>query len=104
MKIYVGNLSFNTSEDSLQRAFEEFGQVEKTIIVKDKQTGKPRGFGFVEMASDEEARTAIAELNDKELDGRRLRVTEARPREASFNDRRSSGGSSSNGGGYHKRF
>lgn len=103
MKIYVGNLSFSTSEETLQKAFEEFGQVEKTIIVQDKQTGKPRGFGFVEMASDEEAKAAIAELNDKEVDGRRLRVTEARPRESSFNDRRG-GGSNGGGGGYHKRF
>lgn len=80
MKIYVGNLSFQTSESALNEAFAAFGSVQSANLVMDRETGRPRGFGFVEM-SDSDAQKAISELNGKELDGRQLTVNEARPRE-----------------------
>jgi len=80
MNIYVGNLSFDVKEENLQTAFEAFGQVSSATIVKDKYSGQPRGFGFVEMPDQNEARTAIANLNGKELLGRQMNVNEARPR------------------------
>jgi cold-inducible RNA-binding protein len=87
MKLYVGNLSFDTGESDLRAAFEAHGTVESVAVVSDKFTGRSRGFGFVEMNNAEEARKAMAELNEKELDGRKLNVNEARPRE----DNRSGG-------------
>jgi len=81
MKLYVGNLSFDTGESDLRAAFEAHGTVESVAVVSDKFTGRSRGFGFVEMNNAEEAKKAMAELNDKELDGRKLNVNEARPRE-----------------------
>jgi cold-inducible RNA-binding protein len=83
MKLYVGNLSFDTGESDLRAAFEAHGTVESVAVVSDKFTGRSRGFGFVEMNNAEEARKAMAELNEKELDGRKLNVNEARPREDS---------------------
>ncbi len=80
MKIYVGNLSFSTTEDSLRTKFEEFGQVEEVAIITDRDTGRSRGFGFVTMPSSDEATAAIEALNSVELDGRALKVNEARPR------------------------
>lgn len=80
MNIYVGNLSFDVKEENLQTAFEAFGQVSSATIVRDKYSGQPRGFGFVEMPDQNEARTAIANLNGKELLGRQMNVNEARPR------------------------
>jgi len=80
MKIYVGNLSYEVTEDDLRSAFESFGQVDSVNIIKDQYSGRSKGFGFVEMASDEEAKTAIDDLNGKELKGRTLNVNEARPR------------------------
>jgi RNA recognition motif-containing protein len=80
MNIYVGNLSFDTKEDDLRQAFESFGQVNNVNIIKDKFTGESRGFGFVEMGSQDEAQAAIAGLNGRELHGRTLNVNEARPR------------------------
>jgi len=79
--IYVGNLSFETSEASLQAAFEAHGEVLAAKIITDRETGRPRGFGFVEMASKEDGQKAIDALNETELDGRTLTVNEARPRE-----------------------
>ncbi|SYZ71985.1 putative RNA-binding protein RbpA [Candidatus Zixiibacteriota bacterium] len=79
MNIYVGNLSYETSEDDLRQAFESFGQVANVTILKDKFSGKSRGFGFVEMPTDDEAQAAISGLNGKELSGRTLKVNEARP-------------------------
>lgn len=93
MKLYVGNLSFNTSEDGLRQAFAAFGDVSSATIVTDRDTGRPRGFGFVEMNDDSQAKAAIAGLNGKDLDGRTLNVNEARPRE----DR---GGRGGGGGGF----
>lgn len=87
MNIYVGNLSYQTTEDSLRGAFEAFGEVASVSILKDKYSGESRGFGFVEMPVKSEAMAAIDGLNDQELDGRRLRVNEARPRK----DRRGGG-------------
>jgi len=81
MNIYVGNLRYNMSEDALKVIFEEYGQVASVKIIRDRFSGESKGFGFVEMASDDEAKKAIAELNGKEVDGRALRVNEARPRE-----------------------
>lgn len=95
MNIYVGNLSYSTTEDSLRQAFEAFGQVSSASVIKDKYSGESRGFGFVEMASKEEAEKAIAEMNGKELDGRTITVNEARPR----TDRGPGGGGRSGGGG-----
>lgn len=83
MNIYVGNLNWSTTESDLQVAFEEYGQVSSVTIIKDKYTGQSRGFGFVEMPSDEEGQAAIEGLNGKELDGRTLRVDMARPRDDS---------------------
>ena len=92
MNIYVGNLSFSVKEEDLQTAFAAFGQVSSAPIVRDKYSGQARGFGFVEMPDQNEARTAIANLNGKELQGRQMNVNEARPRP----DR---GGPSRQGGG-----
>lgn len=92
MNIYVGNLSYNTSDADLQAAFEAFGRVSSARVIEDKMTGRSRGFGFVEMANDAEARTAIEKLNGADLQGRNITVNEARPREE-----RSSG---RGGGGY----
>ena len=80
MKLYVGNLSFDTSESDLRSAFEAHGTGESVAVVSDKFTGRSKGFGFVEMSNAEEAKTAMAELNEKDLDGRKLNVNEARPR------------------------
>ncbi len=79
--IYVGNLSFQTTEQDLEAAFSAYGQVERAQLVKDRDTGKSRGFGFVEMADDAGADRAIEALNGSQLDGRNLTVNEARPRE-----------------------
>lgn len=81
MKIYVGNLSRDVSDEDLLKAFESFGRVESATVVKDKFTGESRGFGFVEMPSVSEARSAINGMNGKELKGRAVNVNEARPRE-----------------------
>jgi cold-inducible RNA-binding protein len=81
MKIYVGNLSFDTTDDRLREAFSQYGQVQSATLVTDRDTGRPRGFGFVEMGDDGEARAAIAGLNGASLDGRDLKVNEAKPRE-----------------------
>ncbi len=92
MNIYIGNLSFDVTEEELKEAFEVFGKVETVRILKDNYTGKPRGFGFVEMSNNAEAQSAIKELNEKELKGRRLKVNEARPRTENRGSRRGSGG------------
>jgi cold-inducible RNA-binding protein len=80
VKIYVGNLSFNLSEDELKQKFEEFGSVNSVNIIKDRDTGKSKGFGFVEMAEKEAGDSAINEMNGQEYEGRRIIVNEARPR------------------------
>jgi RNA recognition motif-containing protein len=80
MNIYVGNISYNVREDELRTTFGSFGQVESVKIIRDKYSGQSKGFGFVDMPSAEEARSAITDLNGKELNGRTLKVNEARPR------------------------
>jgi RNA recognition motif-containing protein len=86
--IYVGNLSFGATEESVRALFETYGAVDRVNIVTDRDTGRPRGFGFVEMANDAEGSKAIAGVNGKDLDGRTLNVNEARPK----TDRASGGG------------
>ena len=81
MKLYVGNLSFNTSDQDLSTLFGEVGTVQSTNIIQDRETGRSRGFGFVEMSSKEEGQKAIATLHGKEIDGRELKVNEAKPQE-----------------------
>jgi RNA recognition motif-containing protein len=83
MNIYVGNLSYNMSEDELRVAFGAYGEVSSVKILMDRETGRSRGFGFVEMPNQGEAEAAIAQLNGKDLGGRPLRINEARPRERS---------------------
>jgi RNA recognition motif-containing protein len=78
--IYVGNLSYTTTEDDLREAFAQYGRVSVVNIVKDRETGRPRGFAFVEMADGKEATTAIKELNLREISGRSITVDEARPK------------------------
>jgi RNA recognition motif-containing protein len=81
MNIYVGNLSYGMSEDELREAFGAFGEVSSVKILMDRETGRSRGFGFVEMPNKSEAETAIAQLNGKDVGGRALRINEARPKE-----------------------
>jgi len=78
--IFVGNLSFNTNEDELRKIFEGYGQVDRVSILTDRDTGRSRGFGFVEMASDEDGEKAIAALNGSQVGGRTINVNEARPK------------------------
>jgi len=99
VNIYVGNLSFDTQDGDLKKAFEAHGQVDSARVIADNYTGKSRGFGFVEMANDAEARAAIAALNGKELDGREIKVNEAKPKTD-----RSGGGSRGGGGGRDRRW
>ncbi|HEY3295298.1 MAG TPA: RNA-binding protein [bacterium] len=80
VNIYVGNLSYNTSEDDLRQLFESHGTVDRANLAMDRGTGRARGFGFVEMPNDAEARTAIDSLNETELGGRKLMVNEAKPK------------------------
>ena len=93
-KIYCGNLSYNVANSDLDQIFGEYGTVQSAEVVMDRDTGRSKGFGFVEMSSDEEAQAAIAGVNGTEHDGRTLTVNEARPREA-----RSGGGGGGYGGG-----
>jgi RNA recognition motif-containing protein len=81
MNIYVGNLSYGMSENELRDAFSAYGEVSSVKILMDRETGRSRGFAFVEMPNQKEAEAAVAQLNGKDLDGRALRVNEARPRE-----------------------
>jgi RNA recognition motif-containing protein len=96
MKLYVGNLSFDTSSEELQELFTQMGTVESATVVEDRETGRSRGFGFVEMASQEEGQRAIEQFNGAEVGGRNLTVNEARPREDRGN--RGGGGRAGYGG------
>jgi cold-inducible RNA-binding protein len=82
VKLYVGNLTFNTTEQDLQEQFSQYGQVNSASIITDRDTGRSRGFAFIELESKESAQAAIEALNGKELDGRTLTVNEAKPRES----------------------
>jgi len=99
MKLYVGNLSYNVTEEDLRLAFEEFGQVESVTIIKDKYSRQSKGFGFVEMASKSEGQSAIDGLNGKEFNGRALNVNEARPRAESRGGKGGQGGGRGGQGG-----
>ena len=99
MNIFVSNLSFNVTDEDLNDFFAEYGEVSSAKVIMDKFTGQSRGFGFVEMSDDEQARKAIAELDGGMVEGRAIRVSEARPRE----DRPAGGGGNRNGGGGFNR-
>jgi RNA recognition motif-containing protein len=104
MNIYVGNLPHQTGESELRQLFEKYGEVSKVSIITDKFSGEPRGFGFVEMPGKEQAQAAISELHGKELSGRTLNVSEARPRTdggGGGGNRRPGGGG---GGGYNRSW
>ncbi len=94
MKLYVGNISFDTSEQDLEELFGEIGTVQSANIITDRDTGRSRGFGFVELSSKEEGQNAIEQFDGKEVDGRALKVNEAKPRE-----NRGGGGRGGYGGG-----
>jgi RNA recognition motif-containing protein len=99
--LFVGNMSFQTTEGDLSALFKPFGQVTRVHLVMDRETGRARGFAFVEMPNDEEAAKAIAGLDGKELGGRNLKVNEARPKSASSGPRPGgSGGRGGRGGGF----
>jgi len=101
MKLYVGNLAYQVTEDQLREAFESFGQVESVAIIKDKYSGQSKGFGFVEMPSNTEGQAAIDSLNGKDFNGRAIKVNEARPRTEGSQGRGSGrrGGGGGGGGG-----
>jgi RNA recognition motif-containing protein len=121
MKLYVGNLAFQTSSTDLQELFSQAGTVESASVIEDRDTGRSRGFGFVEMASKEEGEAAISQFNGKEFNGRNLTVNEARPREergggnrgggrgfggggrGGYGNRNGGGGGRGGGGGYGNR-
>lgn len=94
MKLYVGNLSYNTTQDTLYAEFGAHGQVEEVAVITDRETGRPRGFAFVTMKNDQEARAAIESINGAEIDGRTVTVNEARPKA----DRGPRGGGGGGGG------
>jgi RNA recognition motif-containing protein len=107
MNIYVSNLGFNVQDEDLKNFFTPFGEVTSAKVISDKFTGQSRGFGFVEMSDDEAARKAIAELDQSSIEGRAIKVMEARPKESKparsnspFRGDNNSGG----GGGYNKRY
>lgn len=104
MNIYVGNLTHSVKDTDLRALFERYGEVKSAVIIKDRETRQPRGFGFVEMTEAEAGKSAIAELNGAEFEGRVLKVNEARPREEGSNFRPSGGGGfggpRQGGGGY----
>lgn len=96
MNIYISNLSFGTQSDSLQDLFEEYGEVSSSKIITDRETGRSRGFGFIDMPNDEDGQNAINALNNVEFDGKVISVNIARPRED-----RNGGGYNNNRGGYN---
>jgi RNA recognition motif-containing protein len=99
MKLYVGNLAFQTSSNDLQQLFAQAGTVESASVIEDRDTGRSRGFGFVEMSSKEEGEAAISQFNGKEFNGRNLTVNEARPREDRGGNRGGGGGGRGGFGG-----
>jgi len=101
MKVYVGNLPFTVDSEKLKAMFASYGDIEEATVISDKFSGRSKGFGFVTFQNDESAKKAIGEMNDKEVEGRALKVNEARPRE----DRppRREGGNGGSGGGFNSR-
>lgn len=84
MNLYVGNLDYNLDESDVQKYFEQYGQVDSVKIIKDKETGESKGFGFIEMSNDEEGKKALELLNGAEINGRRIKVNLARPTKSKF--------------------
>jgi len=103
MKLYVGNLSFHTEEPQLEQLFSSLGQVSSVRLVRDHETGRSRGFGFVEMNDDSQARAACQALDQQEFEGRRLTVNEARPQERREGFGRGAGRGEGGGGGRQRR-
>ena len=104
MNIYVGNLPWDLTEEDLREAFAAFGEVETAKIVTDRETGRARGFGFVEMPNKDEGTAAISELNEKDLKGRSIKVNEARPRTENRRPGGGGGGGGFGGGGGGRRY
>ena len=96
MNIYVGNLSYDTDDQTLREVFEKYGTVDSVNVIFDKYSGRSKGFGFIEMPDNSEAQTALDELDGKELDGRNIKVNQAKPREERGGNR--------GGGGYGNRY
>ena len=103
-KLYVGGLSYNTTEDTLRSLFEKVGEVTSVTVITDRDSGRSKGFGFVEMANDQGAKAAIEKYNGTELDGRRLTVNEAKPQAPKSNRGGSSWGGGGGGGGGKNRW
>jgi len=105
-KLYVGNLPYSATEQSLREAFAASGTVDSVSLITDRDTGQSKGFAFVEMSSDSEAQTATQEMNGKMLDGRQIKVNEAKPREnrGGGGGNRGGGGFGGGGGGYGRRY
>ena len=103
MNIFVAGLSYQITDADLRELFEEYGEVSSAKIITDKETRRSKGYGFVEMANDEEGNKAIAELNEAEYDGRKLSVSEARPRPEGSDRPRNNYGNNRGGGGYGNR-
>lgn len=106
MNLYISNLSYNISDEDLRQLFADYGEITSAKVIMDRETGRSRGFGFVELSDDELAKKAIEELNQASYDGKVINITEARPREdrgdrgGSFNNNRGGGYGSNRGGGY----
>ena len=106
MNLYISNLSYNISDDDLRQLFADYGEITSAKVIMDRETGRSRGFGFVELSDDELAKKAIEELNQASYDGKVINITEARPREdrgdrgGRFNNNRGGGYGSNRGGGY----
>lgn len=98
-KLYVGNLAYSVTNETLEQLFAEFGTVTSAQVIQDRETGRSKGFGFVEMQSDDAAQKAISALHDQQHDGRPLTVNEAKPRESSGGGRGGFGGGGGGGGG-----
>ena len=103
-KLYVGNLTYGVTDATLQQMFQPHGTVQSAQVIMDRDTGRSKGFGFVEMSSDKEAQAAIAALNGKEVEGRALTVNEAKPRESGGGGRGGSGGGRGGYGGGGRRY
>jgi|SRR5690349_5186826 RNA recognition motif-containing protein len=104
MKLYVGNLSYSANEDELRELFSQYGTVESVAVITDRDTGRSKGFGFVEFNNDQEAQAAISGLNGKEMSGRSLTVSQARPKSEGGGNRGSYGGGGGGGRGGRNRY
>jgi RNA recognition motif-containing protein len=103
MKLYVGNLPFSVTDEALKKAFSEFGDVEEATIIMDRFSNRSKGFGFVTFSDDEAAKKAIAEMNEKDFEGRNIKVSESKPREEGDRPRRDFNRGGNRGGGFGGR-